>query len=187
MKLNRQEIINAEKAIGLYDYNLNGPDRDRETYYGDYSLVGSVSTNEAGITNKNSEKPMISTRGLGPCIAIAGYIPKDKTAFLSHNVPLKKLDDLNDKIFDELEKRKIKRDNIEFYLIGGNKEYKSHLNQIKKYLNNRLNNPKIVYEDLIETDDPKGFGKSFIIDSRNGKFYSQNSINIPKKTSFLIR
>lgn len=173
--MEKETINQVRNLIGLTNYQSIGPNKDREIFYGDLSKTKGVSLNNAAITNDTH--PTIGTYGLGPCIAIAGLDKKTKTAFLSHNVPIKKLEDLNDHIFDKLEKKGIDLNNLEFYLIGGNPEYKQHAEEIKIYLNKKINNPKIIYTDLIETNDPKKLGKSFILDSRNGNFYCHDGIS----------
>ena len=86
----KKEIINhVRNSIGLTDYHPIGPDKNREIFYGDISKTKGVSSNKAAITNDTH--PIIGTYGLGPCIAIAGLDKKTKTAFLSHNVPIKKI------------------------------------------------------------------------------------------------
>lgn len=58
---------------------------------------------------------------------------------------------------------------------------------MKGYLENKVRNPNIVYQDVNESYDPKRLGKSFILDSRDGKFYSQNAVEIPEKADFLFK
>lgn len=186
--MKKEHITKAEEAIGLKGYYLVGPDKNREIFYGDYSLVGSVLSNEAGITDANSKKPMISTFGLGPCVALGGYDRKTKMAFLSHNIPLKKLEELNDPVFEYLRKRKVIFNEMDFYLVGGDEEYKSHPEEVKKYLHDKVGSQlKIVHEDVIESYDPKRIGKSFILDSREGRFYSKNLIQIPEETEIIFK
>ena len=70
---------------------------------------------------------------------------------------------------------------MEFYIIGGNKQYKNHVDKVKNYLNQKVENPNIVYEDIIETIDPKNLGKSFALDTRDQKIYSLDMKTIPDK------
>jgi len=168
--------MRARKSIGLDLYHPIGPDRDREILYGSPELIKGIGTNQCAISD--SAHPMVGTYGLGPCIAIAGLDKETNTAFLSHNIPVKNLDDLNGPIFDELEHRGIDKNNLDYYLIGGNERYSKHLDDIKNYLNTKVKNPKIVYEDTIEKNDPKAYGKSFILDSRDGKFYAHNGLEV---------
>lgn len=167
-----KEVITKVRAIlGLDEYQKNGPDKLREVFYGDYNLISGAHTNQTVMTNANSNRPILGTYGLGPCIAIVGYDPINKEGYLSHNVPLKNLDDLNDYPLQKLNKN-----NLEFYLIGGTKEYEYHIKNIKDYLNQKIENPRIVYEDVIETNDPKKMGKSFALDTRNGEIYCLDGV-----------
>ena len=153
----------------------------REIYSRNTKLIGSVSIDEGTISSADSNKPIIATFGLGPCIALAGYDRKSKIGFISHNVPVKKLDNLNDPIFEVIDTLGIKKSNMEFYIIGGNKQYKNHVDKVKNYLNQKVENPNIVYEDIIETIDPKNLGKSFALDTRDQKIYSLDMKTIPDK------
>ena len=58
----------------------------REIYSRNTKLIGSVSIDEGTISSADSNKPIIATFGLGPCIALAGYDRKSKIGFISHNV-----------------------------------------------------------------------------------------------------
>ncbi len=174
--MDKEIITKLRKKLGYEDYHLVGPDRLREVYYGDYSKIIGVSSNKFCITNM--EHPLVGTYGLGPCIAIAGLDKKTKTAFLSHNVAIKKLELLNDILFEMLRKKGIKEKDLEFYLVGGNEEYEEHAQKVEEYLKERIESPKIVYRDLIEKNDPRKMGKSLILDSRNGEIFCHNGISL---------
>jgi chemotaxis receptor (MCP) glutamine deamidase CheD len=173
--MDKETIIELRKHLGYEDYHPVGPDRLREVYYGDYSGIIGVSSNRLGITD--IRYPLVGTYGLGPCITIAGFDKKTKTAFLSHNIPLKRLEFLNDTLFDILKRKGIEKEDLEFYLVGGDETYKDHAQKIEEYLSERIKNPKIVYRDLVERNDPKGRGKSIILDSRDGRIYCHDGIN----------
>ena len=174
----KKELVNKfRKVTGLEEYHLVGPDRKREVYYGDYSKIKGVTSTSGGrITSENF--PLIGSYGLGACIAIIGRDPKSKTTFMTHNVPIKKLDEINDPMINQLKKEGISSERLEFYLIGGNTIYEDHVNKIKRYLSSKTANPKIVYEDLIEKNDPKGLGKSVIIDSNTGNIFCHDGISL---------
>jgi chemotaxis receptor (MCP) glutamine deamidase CheD len=174
--MDKETIMRVREKLGYEDYHIVGPDKLREVYYGDYSNIIGIGINQCRITS--SKQPLIGTYGLGPCIAIAGFDKKTKTAFLSHNVPIKKLEFLNDDLFDALTKMGTIEKDLEFYLVGGNEEYKEHAQKVEEYLKRRIKNPKIVYRDLIEKNDPRKMGKSIILDSINEKIYCHNGISI---------
>ena len=178
--MDKETIIELRKKLGYEDDHSEGPDKLRNICYEDYSKIIEVRIDRFGITTK--KYPFVGTYGLGNCISIAGLDKKTKTAFMSHNVPIRKLELVNDPLFEELEKRKIKKEDLEFFLVGGNEEYKEHVQKIEEYLQSKIKNPKIVYRDLIEINDLKKLGKSLILDSRNGKIYCHNLINIFGKT-----
>jgi len=174
--MEKELVDKFRKVTGLDKYHLVGPDRRREVYYGDYSKIKEVTSTSGGrITSENF--PLIGTYGLGPCIAIIGRDPKSKTTFMTHNVPIKKLEKINDPMINQLRKEGIPPERLEFYLIGGNITYKDHANKIKRHLSSKIVNPKIVYEDLIEKNDPKGLGKSVVIDSNTGNIFCHDGIS----------
>lgn len=179
--MEKEIIYKAREILGLNEYQKIGPDKMREVFYGDMNLIGSVSMDEGTISSANSNKPIIATFGLGPCIALVGYEKKSKIGFISHNIPIKKLENLNGPIFETLDELKVKKENLEFYLVGGNEKNKEHLDKIKKYLESKIKYPNIIYEDVIESYDPKNMGKSFVLDTRNQKIYCLNGIMSPDK------
>ncbi len=174
--MNKEIINKLRKNLGYEEIHLKGPDKLRNVCYEDYSEILEVRVDKFGITTK--KYPLIGTYGLGPCIAIAGLDKKTKTAFMSHNVPIRRLELVNDPLFEELERRKIEKENLEFFLVGGNKGFEEHAQRIEEYLQSKIKNPKIVYRDLIEDNNLKIMDKSLILDSRNGKIYCHNRIEL---------
>ena len=60
-------------------------DRLRPEYQGDYSLLNLVGMGEATVSTSESQRPVIGSVGMGPCVAMAGYDPNQKIGFVSHN------------------------------------------------------------------------------------------------------
>ncbi len=167
---NKVIIDKIRDNLGLTKYHKIGPNQKREVYYGESDLVKMVQSNKGSHTDANSQKPLIGTYGLGPCIAIIGHNPKTKTAFISHNVEHVFPEKINNSLIENVGKN-----NLEIYLVGNNLR-KNHEEKLIKYLKSELINPEIVYKDTKTIPDPKGLGKSIIIDTRDGKIYSHNGI-----------
>lgn len=157
--------------LGIEENQGIGPDKRREVFYGDNNLVKLIGTGKATITNAEADKPIIGTYGLANCIAILGYNPKTKKAFLSHNIDKSKLEELNNPLIKE-----IGNNNLEIYLIGGNGTYKENLTAIYDYLNLKLKEYKLKEEDVLKPNDPKKMGKSIIFDTRDGKVYCHHGV-----------
>ncbi len=168
--VNKKTIKKIRDNLGLTEYHKIGPDQKREVYYGKSNLIKMVRTNGINHTNSNSQTPLLGTTSLGPCIAIIGYNPKTKTAFISHNVEHNPPEKINNPLIE-----KIGKNNLEIYLVGNNIR-KNHEEKLIEYLKSELTNSKIVYKDTERIPDPKGLGKSVILDTRNGKIYSHSGI-----------
>ena len=163
-------INKIRDKLGLTEYHKIGPDQKREVYYGKSDLVKMVQSNEGGYTDASSQKPLIGTYGLGPRIAIIGYNSKTKTAFISHNVEHASPEKINNSLI-----KNVGKNNLEIYLVGNNLR-ENHEEKLIRYLESELTNPEIVYKDTKRISDPKGLGKSIIMDTRDGKIYSHNGI-----------
>lgn len=62
-----------------------GPGYETDTKTGvEQTLVRGIIQKEYTITNSKSDKPIIGTFGLGPCIALTGYDPETSTAVIAH-------------------------------------------------------------------------------------------------------
>ena len=161
------------KFIGFPRQNPNDiADRLRPEYQGDYSLLNLVHGGEATISTSESQRPVIGSVGMGPCVAMAGYDFNQRIGFVSHNGVGNYVGVLHDKVLGEL-RRKAKSDlEMDIYIVWGmigSKELASRLRNIAR----ENFNPRTINEDLaLDVSEWTYLGKSFLLDVRDGKVYS---------------
>lgn len=164
--MEKETIVKLRNSLGLSEAHAIGPDQKREVFFGDSKLVKMIGSNES--TFSNSNQPILGTYGIANCVAMIGYNPKTKKAFISHNVEHMPPENIN-----ELPLKIMGKEDLEIYLVGnGVKE--NNGDSLIHYLKSRLKNPNIVYRDTEHLPDPKRMGKSVIFDTRDGKFYAAN-------------
>lgn len=87
------------------------------------ALIKIVSQGTIGITFATSQTPILATYGCGPCVALAGYSPKNKIGFLAHIQCHKEITRSGKKILQsllQLAKHSIDEQNpLELHLRGG--------------------------------------------------------------------
>jgi chemotaxis receptor (MCP) glutamine deamidase CheD len=166
--MHKEMIKKFRKETGLDEYHLIGPDKERKIYLEDRKILWA---SMGRYTISTEEFPLVGTYGLGPCVAIAGRDSLNKISFISHNLPLKNLEKTNKLMFNELFKKGIEKENLEFYLISNDEKGISG-KYAKEYLNLFTKKIQIIYEDLKYIKDPLRIGKSFILDSINSNFYA---------------
>jgi len=177
-----EKIYEVRERLGLTPREL-GPDRMREYFSDDYSLLSGVPSRrrfrrmltpyESGtgaVASADSETPVLATSGLGPCVALAAYDRKQKIGFLSHNTAYTNIVELNDLLVRDMKYQVRDPLDLEFYIVGGVDGSKL-ADEVRDYVVDHLgaNLDRIVYEDTNGKVDPYGPGRSFALDTRNGK------------------
>ena len=161
------------KFIGFPRQNPNDiADSLRPEYQGDYSLLNLVNGGEATISTSESQRPVIGSGGMGPCVAMAGYDPNQRIGFVSHNGVGDYVGCLHNQVLEELRKKSKSELEMDIYIIGGmmgSRELTSRLRNIAR----ENFNPRIINEDLaLNVSDWTYLGKSFLLDVRDGEVYS---------------
>jgi hypothetical protein len=106
----RENLIASERRFAQagYEQSHNSLGFDFQVYEGKSFLHEggeSVLQREWGITDAGSDKPIIGTDGIGPCVAVVLYARKEKKAVLAHidlAADLDSLDDIIKENFDGL-------------------------------------------------------------------------------------
>lgn len=163
----------ARKLLGFPRQNPNEiADKLRPEYQGDYSLLSLVHGGEATISTSESQRPVIGSAGMGPCIAMAGYDSKQRIGFVSHNGVGDYVGALHDLVLKELREKSKPDLEMDIYIIGGmigSGELASKLRNIAR----ENFNPRTINEDLtLNVSDWTYLGKSLLLDVRDGKVYS---------------
>jgi hypothetical protein len=166
-------IDKIRKFIGFPRQNPNDiADCLRPKYMDDYSLLNLVGMDEATISTAESQRPVIGSGGMGPCVAMAGYDPNQRIGFVSHNSAMFDPEFLHNLILKELRKKSESDLEMDIYIVGGmvgSRELASRLRNIaREYFN-----PRNINEDLgLNISYRAYFGKSFFLDIRDGNVYS---------------
>jgi hypothetical protein len=169
---NSNLIDRIRKQIGLVKDSNRYSDKIRpEIFREDYSLLNLVHTSEASVSDYRSIRPVLATVGIGPCVAMAGYDSKNKLGFVSHNCVGDYVDELHDKVLEEL-RRLTPNLTMDIYIVGGMSGSGELASKLRNYAKRKLN-PKSINEDLaLRVSSCDYLGKSFVLDTRNGKVYS---------------
>lgn len=159
------------------DYNKDADRLRPEVFKGDYSLVNIVEVGEASISTP--DKPILLTYALGPCVALAGYDAKQKIGFLSHNC-VGNVNTLHDLVLKEINKQTTEEIHMQIYIVGGMRGSYETVSNLRNYAKQKLN-PTAINEDLaLKVGDFTYLGKSFVLDTRNGKIYSVSGEKLPE-------
>ena len=163
----------VRKFIGFPRQDPNEvADRLRPVYCGDYSLLNLVHGGEATISTSESERPIIGSFGMGPCIAMTGYDPKQKIGFISHNGIGDYVETLHTLVLEELRKKSKSELKMDIHIVGGmigSGELASRLTGVAR---DNFNPRRISCDLALDTSDWTYLGKSFLLDVRNGNIYS---------------
>lgn len=139
---------------------------------GQASKVGDFTAQEAkgiyirgyGITSASDANPVLGTKGMGPCVAVAIYNPKTKVGALAHfdtNTDVESMEKMLYSVRDDAD------DPLEVHLAGGALgEPNSH--RLVEEIVSRLNdepNLKVKSADIL---NPSGALKSLALDTRTG-------------------
>jgi len=133
--------------------------------------IAEVLQAEAGFTVSTDKKPVLATYGCGPCVALGGYDPTNKIAFVVHFSNAKEIRESGGLIFyniSKLAKQKIETP-IQLHLRGGIEgQSEAIIEAIKLWMKQRDDLPmEIASEDILDSGINFG-GKSLSIDSRTG-------------------
>lgn len=138
---------------------------------------------QAGFTIATDKKPIVATYGCGPCVALGGYDPTNKIAFVVHFSNAKEIRESGGLIFyniSKLAKQKIETP-IQLHLRGGIEgQSEAIIEAIKLWMKQRDDLPmEIASEDIL--DSGMNFrGKSLSIDSRTGTVSEYDPKTNPK-------
>ena len=163
----------VRKLIGFPKQNPNEiADSLRPEFQGDYSLLNLVHGGEATVSTSQSQRPVIGSVGMGPCVAMAGYDPNRKIGFVSHNDVGDYVGVLHDLVLKELREKTKSNLEMDIYIVGGmtgSGELASRLRDIAR----ENFNPRTINADLaLNVSDWTYLGKSFLLDVRDGRIYS---------------
>lgn len=157
--INESSQLETSKASQVpYTFKQNGDE------------IAEALQSEVAFTTALDKKPVVATYGCGPCVAVGGYDPTNKIAFIVHFATPGEVKHCGGLIFynlSKLAKRKIEAP-IQLHLRGGEvSQSEDTIEAIKMWMRQRDDLPmEIASEDIL--DSGIGFGKSLLIDSRNG-------------------
>jgi hypothetical protein len=159
-------------------------DDEFDTLNGDE--IAEALQSEVSFTTACDKKPIVATYGCGPCIAVGGYEPTNKIAFVAHFSHAREVIECGGTIFytiSKLAKQKIEKP-IQIHLRGGWKGEETSektVNIIKKWMACRKDIPmELASEDLFDETSlcPR---KSLSIDSRTGIASTYNPTSNPNR------
>lgn len=127
---------------------------------------------EAVFTNAAAKKPIVATYGCGPCVAVGGFEPANKMAFLVHFQLAEEVRACGGEISGEILKliSKKMRDPIQLHLRGGElncPESEETIKAIRQWMYLRNDLPMQIASIDLFPSDPL-VSKSLLIDSRTG-------------------
>jgi len=118
----------------------------------------SIDQHEMAFTDAASDKPVLWTQGIGPCVGMAVYNPQTKTAALAHVDFVTKLSSLAP-VFNQLSRGSDAA--LEVHLVGG--ETNADVAALRKYIQSQNN----VLIKSAHLSPPQG--AKLAIDSRTGQ------------------
>lgn len=122
-----------------------------------------------GITSATDPNPVLGTKGMGPCVAVAIYNPKTKMGALAHfdtNTDVESMDKMLYTVRDDAD------DPLEVHLAGGALgEPNSH--RLVEEIVSRLNDEPNLKIKSAELLNPSGSLKSLALDTRTGEISNQ--------------
>lgn len=148
----------------------------------DGDKIAEALQSEAAVTIATDPKPIVATYGCGPCVAIGGFDPTNKIAFVVHFANAGEVRKSGGLIFyniSKLVKNPITTP-IQLHLRGGIEgQSEAIIEAIKMWMRQKEDLPmEIVSEDVL--GNGLDGGKSLSIDSRTGVVSSYNPLANPK-------
>jgi hypothetical protein len=175
-----------ERAIrwGEKDIDQNSKDMTDCGINGDE--IAEAFQSEAAVTIATDKKPIVATWGCGPCIALGGYEPTNKIAFIAHLSTSRQVAMSGGMILhciSELAENKIEKP-IQLHLRGGVKNVSEAIVEaIKGWMERCTALPmEIATQDVLSTQ--MYGGKSLLIDSRNGRVSEYDPFAYDKRRAF---
>lgn len=160
----------------------------------DMKLVQEIFQREGAFSTAESEKPILATYGIGPCVSVVGYSKDLKRGFVTH------YDSQTDKDLGKLDNQywlpkslglvsywgtkgaeNIVKYDIQILQGQNNPEL---LNGLEEYMDNMNNwNSDKVQLNVVNRDVEEQFyeGKNIALDLRTGKSFSYNPLNNPNR------
>lgn len=173
-----KQLIQGSSASEYFRFSLAYPASSDSERISE-GEIAEILQSEAGFTLFTDRKPILATYGCGPCIALAGFDPTNKMAFVAHFPTSKTVRKSGYLIFDgisRLARQKIETP-IQLHLRGGVKggESEATIDAIKEWTRQRKDLPmKIASEDTLKSEI-----KSLSIDSRDGTVSEYDPKNNP--------
>ena len=160
----------------------------------DMKLVQEIFQREGTFSTAESEKPILATYGIGPCVSVVGYSKDLKRGFVTH------YDSQTDKEFGKLDNQywlpkslglvsywgtKGAEDIIKYdiQIIQGQNNPEL-LDGLEKHIDNMNNwNSDKIQLEVVSRDVEDQFygGKNIALDLRTGKSFSYNSLSNPDR------
>lgn len=164
----------------------------------DRDEVAEILMAEVGFTTATDEKPMIATYGCGPCVALGGYDPTNKIAFLAHFSSEREAEQCGELILSSISKLAAKKIiyPIQLHLRGGMagrseatiraievwaKQSKGFPMEIASQEMTQLTQEDMAYLMANFNKERRPLGQSLLIDARNGKIRPYDPTLNPKR------
>ncbi|MFH1590768.1 MAG: hypothetical protein ABIC95_02470 [archaeon] len=156
-------------------------DKDREIYLGPRNEVNMALMGTGVISRWDDKRPILGAYGLGPCTTLCAYDPEQRLGFTMSVPTFGPAESLLDLLVEETVKRSEKGFNPEFHLVGGyDKSSQPMQKRITDYLDYQYKGKNdLKTDDTLGLIDPTGLGRSFLLDTRDGKIYAWDQIRTP--------
>lgn len=172
-----EEISMLPIATVSSDINLDG------------DLIATAFQSELVITTADNEKPIVATFGCGPCVALGGYDPTNKIAFVVHFATAAEVTKYGDFLYHTILKlvKTPMTPPMQLHLRGGLEGVSEDtVEAIKNWITVVLRRERllleIVSEDILSSIDFEE--KSLLIDSRTGEVSTYDPMSNPKRRPF---
>jgi hypothetical protein len=153
----------------------------------DGDKIAEALQSELAITTADDARPIVATYGCGPCVAVGGYDPTNKIAFVVHFANAGEVRKSGGLIFyniSKLVKTPISSP-IQLHLRGGHEgQSEATVEAIKLWMRQRREDlpMEIASEDILTSG--MGMGESLSIDSRTGEVSEYSPMSNAKRRDF---
>lgn len=147
------------------------------------SIAKNVLQRPVGYTQAKERYPIIGSFGAGPCLTMAVYNPKHKTAALCHIDSMTNLNSLHS-IFSNLNPTKDKDTPVEIHLAGGDESSKEMVAKVINIIEN-FEYAKIISASIVRPNPAQ-----LAIDSRTGEVFtdfSAHQLNLGENISMRLK